>query len=275
MEEKDLDPTTNTENEALETEGNVDNISSSNEKDLTETETVQLSETVLDDDELYAKIQTEKLLRKKKIRRISTFAGLCCAFVIAICVIVLAAVPVSLKPRCMVDGFASVALYPGTTNGVAFDQDDEGYKEFMKYYDKAFSQSYISAIFSGSLLSYDIEEKLESVTNVIGSSGELITNNTYFVRLRYAQEKVFTYQNGKVYNSNFYTSKWPSNKLTFTDVYFVVSQKDGFQRTEVYIVAKYPKMEDGVAVGTQEYLITLTVKANTNIIYDAWNDLTK
>lgn len=240
------------------------------EVDLTEFEN-------LSDDELYAKIQTEKLLRKREIRRISTIAGLCFAFVLALCVIVLAVVPVSLKPRCMIGGFSSVALYPGTTNGVAFDEDDEGYKEFMKYYDKAFSQPYISAIFSGSLLSYDIEEKCENVSNVLGSSGELITNNTYFVRLRYSQERVFTYQSGRQYKSNYYTSKWPDGKLTFTDVYFVVNQKAGFQKTEVYVVAKYPQFDkDGVLMKEpKEYLITITVKANTFAIYDNWQELTK
>lgn len=230
----------------------------------------------LSEDELYAKIQTEKLLKRKQSKKMATFIGMCFAFVLAVVVIVLAAVPVSLKPKCVDSGFASVALFPGTTNGVSYTQGEEGYKEFMKFYDKSFSQSYISAIFSGSLYSYDIEEKYEDVNKVLGTSGELISNNTYYVRLRYAEEQVFTHQNGKAYVSNYSNSKWADGKLTFTDVYVVVNNTSGFQKTEVYVVVNYPDFdEDGNKVGTKKRLITITVKANTYEIYNAWSDLTK
>ena len=46
----------------------------------------------LTDDEKYAKIQTEKLLKRKKTRRIATFCGMCVALVIALVLIILAAV---------------------------------------------------------------------------------------------------------------------------------------------------------------------------------------
>lgn len=235
-----------------------------------------VNEEELSEDELYAKIQTEKLLKRKQNKKMATFVGMCFAFVLAVVVIVLAAVPVSLKPRCVDSGFASVALFPGTTNGVSYTQGEDGYKEFMKYYDKSFSQSYISAIFSGSLYSYDIEEKYEDVNKVLGTSGELISNNTYYVRLRYAEEQVFTHQNGKAYVSNYSNSKWADGKLTFTDVYVVVNNTSGFQKTEVYVVVNYPDFdENGNKVGTKERLITITVKANTYEIFNAWSDLTK
>mgnify|MGYP001075866476 FL=1 len=228
----------------------------------------------LSDDELYAKIQTQKLLKKKQNKKIATIIGMGFAFVLAVVIIILAAVPVSLKPRCMVSGFDSVALYPGNTNGVSYTYDEQGYDDFMKVYNKAFSQPYISAIFSGSLFSYSIEENGDSVSSVIGSGGSLIQNKTYFVRLRYAEEQTFTYQNGRVYKSRYSNSKWPDGKLTFTDVYFEVSQTEGVKETKVYVVAKYPKFDGNDQVGTDEYIITITVKANTHLIYDAWSDLT-
>ncbi len=236
----------------------------------------------LSDDELYAKIQTQKLLKKKQNKKIATIIGMGFAFVLAVVIIILAAVPVSLKPRCMVSGFDSVALYPGNTNGVSYTYDEQGYDDFMKVYNKAFSQPYISAIFSGSLFSYSIEETGDSVSSVIGSGGSLIQNNIYFVRLRYAEEQVFTYQNGKIYSSKFYgkdndewSGKYSGGKLYFTDVYFEVSQTDGVKETNVYVVANYPKSSNGEGQNVLEQgIIKITVKANTNLIYDAWSDLT-
>lgn len=236
----------------------------------------------LSDDELYAKIQTQKLLKKKQNKKIATIIGMGFAFVLAVVIIILAAVPVSLKPRCMVSGFDSVALYPGNTNGVSYTYDEQGYDDFMKVYNKAFSQPYISAIFSGSLFSYSIEETGDSVSSVIGSGGSLIQNNIYFVRLRYAEEQVFTYQNGKIYSSKFYgkdndewSGKYSGGKLYFTDVYFEVSQTDGVKETNVYVVANYPKSSNGEGQNVLEHgIIKITVKANTNLIFDAWSDLT-
>ena len=236
----------------------------------------------LSDDELYAKIQTQKLLKKKQNKKIATIVGMGFAFVLAVVIIILAAVPVSLKPRCMVDGFDSVTLYPGNSNGASYSEGSEGYNEFMKVYDKAFSQPYISAIFSGSLFSYNIEETLDSPSTVIGAGGSLIQNNTYYVRLRYSQEQVLTYQSGKVFESKFYggkdneywSGKYSGGKLYFNDVYFEVNNTNGIQETNVYVVAHTPKeVNANNEIVTEDYVVKITVKANTYAIYDAWDDL--
>ena len=155
----------NLEQEIVSNEGETQNSEETSVKEVIsekkEVKSKNRKETVneeeLSEDELYAKIQTEKLLKRKQNKKMATFVGMCFAFVLAVVVIVLAAVPVSLKPRCVDSGFASVALFPGTTNGVSYTQGEDGYKEFMKYYDKSFS---------GSLYSYDIEEKYEDVNKV-------------------------------------------------------------------------------------------------------------
>lgn len=302
MEEKDLEQTQNAEVEQTENteqtvvEENVEavkteDVSAQTEKTTTVEEKKQKTKKEknkkkaeedlsqyegLSDDELYAKIQTQKLLKKKKQKRVATMVGMCAAFVLALVVIILAAVPVSLKPNCMEKGFYSVALYPGTTTqGGAFDEGDEEYKKFMKAYDKAFSQPYIAAIFSGSIFSYDIEEKLDSVSSVIGAGGSLVSNNQYYVRLRYADEQKLTSRNGKVYKSRYSNSTW-DGKLTFTEVYFEVNQKAGVQETKVYVVAKgYPSSNSETSTTTKEYIVTITVKADTHAIYNVWSDLTK
>ena len=229
----------------------------------------------LSDDELYAKIQTQKLLKRKQQKRTATLIGMCFVFVLALVVIILAAVPVSLKPNCMEKGFYSVALYPGTTaSGGSFYEGEDKYKQFIKAYDKAFSQPYIAAIFSGSLFSYDIEENMATVSSVIGPGGSLVQNNQYYVRLRYVEEQKLTNRNGKLYKSRLSNSTW-DGKLTFTEVYFEVSQKAGIQETKVYVVANGYPVKNGDTTTIESRIITITVKADTHAIYNVWDDLTK
>lgn len=313
MEEKDLEQTQNTEVEQVENtekpaveettnvEANVEEVQTEKTEEVSVQEKQAKTKTVkekkqkvkkekskkkteedmsqyegLSDDELYAKIQTQKLLKRKQQKRTATLIGMCFAFVLALVVIILAAVPVSLKPNCMEKGFYSVALYPGTTaSGGAFDEGSDDYKQFIKAYDKAFSQSYIAAIFSGSLTSYEIEENLTTVSSVIGPGGSLVQNNQYYVRLRYAEEQKLTNRNGRVYKSRYSNSTW-DGKLTFTEVYFEVSQKAGIQETKVYVVAKgYPSTSSEGSTTTKDYIVTITVKADTHAIYNVWADLTK
>ncbi|MGN1201013.1 MAG: hypothetical protein ACI4R8_01960 [Candidatus Caccovivens sp.] len=231
------------------------------------------------DDDLYAKLQTEKLLKRKKQNRIATLCGMCFAFALAVVIIVLAAVPVSLKPRCAGSGFYDVTLYPGTVNpDVTYAQGDEGYDNFMKAYDNSFSQSYISAIFSGSLGSYSIVETKQNASDVVGTTGGLlVANKQYYVRLRYNEEQTLVTQNGKTYVSTSSSSAW-NGQLTFKEVYVVVNQTEGIQETKIYVVTAYPKFDDNGQITDQKgdpKVVTISVKANTYEIYKAWNDLTK
>lgn len=226
----------------------------------------------LSDDEIYTKIQTNKLLKRKKKKRIATIAAMAVSFVLAVCVIVLATVPVSLKPKCMESGYASAGLLVGKRSGKTYYEGQDGYSDFKKVYDKAFGQSYISAIFSGSLYDYKIEEKMQKADDIVGDNGTFSQNNTYYVRLNYSEEQTVTYQNGTPYKSVYRNSKY-DGKLTFTNVYFEVSSEEGFRDTKVYIVVKYPKLSDNDE--KDSYIVTITVKANTSVIYNAWDDLTK
>lgn len=312
MEEKDLEQTQNTEveqvenaekpavEEAANVEANVEEVQAEKTEEVSMQEEQAKTKAVkekkqkvkkekskkkteedmsqyegLSDDELYAKIQTQKLLKRKQQKRTATLIGMCFAFVLALVVIILAAVPVSLKPNCMEKGFYSVALYPGTTaSGGSFYEGEDKYKQFIKAYDKAFSQPYIAAIFSGSLFSYDIEENMATVSSVIGPGGSLVQNNQYYVRLRYVEEQKLTNRNGRVYKSRYSNSTW-DGKLTFTEVYFEVSQKAGIQETKVYVVANGYPVKNGDTTTIESRIITITVKADTHAIYNVWDDLTK
>lgn len=232
----------------------------------------------LSEDELYAKIQTEKLLKRKKTKKITTLVSLCVAFVLAVIVIIMAAVPVSLKPNCLKEGFSYVTMYAGSAKpDQGFGPNDEKFAKFMQKYDKAFSQTYLTALFSGSLFQYKIEENGDNLNpgQVLGSLGSLIGTDTYFVRLRYAQEKVFTMQNGKAYISNYGpTSNW-NGELTFSEAYVVVNKTAGVQDTKVYIEVKRPSSSSSAVDGEVSSLVSVTVRADTHVIYEAWQDLTE
>ena len=230
----------------------------------------------LSDDELYAKIQTDKLLKKKKNRRIATIVGMCFAFALAVVIIVLAAVPVSLKPRFIDGGFDQVKLHPGTANADAgFSVGTERYDEFMKIYNEAFSQSYISAIFNGSLFTYSVEENGEKAD---GAPTSFISNNVYYAEIIFDSPQTFTKQSGEIFHSKYENRWWRENEinLTFTKAYLEISQTAGWQNVEVYVVANYPNFDNGSLNETKPYTtqyVKVTVRANTNLIYEAWDDL--
>ncbi len=233
----------------------------------------------LSDDEKYAKIETDKMLARKKKKKIITFASLCVAFCLAVCIIVLAVVPVSLKPVCLDDNFETVQFYNGTIgvepNGT-FVKGSAKYEKFAKLYDQAFRQTYISAMLNGSLGSFDIEEKQESVESVLGSTGELVTNNSKYIHLKFGEDQVFTKQNGKAYKSTHIHRKYGKVELTFRSAYLLVQEEEGVETTEIYFVVNYPEFNDALEqTGTKQYLITVTVKADTSLIADAWAELTR
>lgn len=227
-----------------------------------------VKEEVLTDDDRYAKLQTEKLLKRKKQKQIATSICLGLAFALAVIIIVLATVPVSLKPRFLTSDFEVVRFYSSANPSRAISQGDEDYKEFMTAYNKSFNQSYINAIFNGSLMSYSLEEKKLRASDVVGTSGgELLKNNSYFLEIKYANSKPLLKQNGSKYVSLSSSSAW-NGYLEFKTAYVVVNNTDGFQKNDVYVVVKYPNIE-------YDCVVKITVKANTYEIYKLWKDFTQ
>ncbi len=252
--------------ESLDNEGKVTESKPKSKKKKAKKEKVEESYEGLSDDEIYTKLQTEKLLKRKKKKRIITSVAMGVAFALAVVIIVLATVPVSLKPNCIDDDYTTVKLYNGTSltgPRASFEADDERFEKFVEVFDDSFGQSYLTALFSGSLFAsyYEPEEKHETFQT---SANELITNNTYFVRLSYSEEKTLTYQNGKTYISPFKSGSF-DGVITFTDIYIAVNSENGFRDTKVYIPIHYPSDE-------VEYAITITIRANTYKIYEVWND---
>ena len=247
-------------------EGKVTESKPKSKKKKAKKEKVEESYEGLSDDEIYTKLQTEKLLKSKKKKRIITSVAMGIAFAIAVAIIVLATVPVSLKPRFIGDDYTTVKFYNGTSlygPEASFDVEDERFARFEKVFDDSFGQSYLTALFSGSLLasSYEPDEKHETYTTVMDY---FISNNTPYVRLSYSTPKTLTYQNGKPYISLYANANF-DGVFTFTDVYIEVNSEEGFRDTKVVVSVYYPS-------DAEEHAISITVRANTYKIYEVWNE---
>ena len=219
------------------------------------------------DDEVYAKLETEKLLRRKKKKTIVASIAMAITFAFVVTFIVLASVPVSLRPYCVNNDFAVVRFSDanGTLFGGVLSKEEESQKKnfekFVTLFDKSFEQTYISAIFSGSLGGYEINE---NYNDFVSAKSTLIAEGKKFVSLEYDAEKTLTYQNGKQY-----ISKYTSNEgaLTFKNAWIEISDKDAFADTNIYLNVTYPNGQAGK-------LIVITIKANTYKIFKEWSALT-
>ena len=115
-------------------------------------------EKPLSDDELYTKIQTEKLLKSQKAKKISMISILSVVFALAVVIICLASIPLNLKPDFMnLDYVAEVYIdgepYSGTLSS---DVNTEEYNTLRELVDDVFNQTYFSGLFNGSLIGYNI-----------------------------------------------------------------------------------------------------------------------
>ncbi|MBE7076240.1 MAG: hypothetical protein E7375_04190 [Clostridiales bacterium] len=231
----------------------------------------------LSDDELYAKIQTEKLVRKKKKRKIATAVAMCVSLVFIVALIIMAAVPVSLQPNCIGGDYYTATIIPGTTQNrtATFVKGQEGYDKFDELLNNSFSQSFLSALFGGNMFDYDVEES-STTKSVSAIQNELISNQTYFVKLHFNEDQLLTQQNGKAYVSNYRAPNstiWDGS-LHFSDAFVVVNKTEGYQDTKIYLaVNDFPTISNGEVTGHKDVMVTITVRANTYEIYDAWNDL--
>lgn len=226
------------------------------------------------EDELYAKIQTEKLLKRKKQKKIGVLIGAGFAFALVLCVIILGTVPVSLMPRCVKDDYYNATLVTegSTARSHAIEKDSDGFEEFSNLLSDSFKQTYLSSIFSGSLNYYDIDETNDSANDL---RNKLLSDGTYYVHLQYANDMTLTLQNGKKYHS-VYT---PSNKnlwngeLTFKDVYVVVNKDGGVKETKVYLETSRPTISGNEVTGSKKVITAITVKADTSKIFEQWDKL--
>ena len=146
-------------------------------------------EEVKNNDELYAKIETEKLIKEKKKKNIFTIVFLAVVFVLAVVIICLASIPLNLKPSFLKDenNISSVEIRVNETSTSIFNDDTREFNEFNKVLNDAFGQTYFSALFNGSLGSVKIVEGDENGDYLEATDFESDLNS--YVKFNLVEEK--------------------------------------------------------------------------------------
>ncbi len=222
-----------------------------------------MEEVKQSNDELYSKIETEKLLKEKKRKNALIITFLSIVFAITVVIICLASIPLNLKPSFLrnTSNINSVSVkVNGSYTGISStnEDDSEAFSEFLSVLNDAFGQTYFSALFNGSLSNVDIIENKESHTNDFLSD----TDHVYFT---FKEEQNILDGNGNVYTSVKTLNAVP---FTFDEAYLVLSEESGVQTASFYVVVRYLDSEGHVLNDyAGEYVIEIQTKADTSKIF--------
>lgn len=197
----------------------------------------------------------EVALRKKKTNRIVAFSLLGLVLVIVVLIIVGACVPVNLKPY-LIGSPDRVTIYNQTSTYGEFDADQQKYSQFMEEFDDVFETSFLVAMFSGRLGDYQITGQAE---NTLLSSVISNLQSGYYVEFKYDLPQTLTYNDGSAYNDIYNNNR----TLSFTSLYFAISQTDELVNLEIYVGVKYSDDENA-----STYAVKITQKANTYSLYE-------
>lgn len=228
------------------------------------------NEEVKVDDELYAKIETEKLIKEKKKKNALIITFLSIVFAITVVIICLASIPLNLKPSFLrnTSNIRSVSItVNGSYTGISSsnEEDSQAFTEFTNVLNDAFGQTYFSALFNGSLSSIDIVENKESFSNFESDRD----NASGYVRFRFKTGQNILDGSGNIYQS---TRNLNAVPFTFDEAYLILSEENGIQTASFYVVVKYLG-EDGKELSNfeGEYVIEIPVKADTSKIFDHYD----
>lgn len=219
-------------------------------------------------DELYTKIETEKLMKEKKKKNAFIIAFLSVVFALTVVIICLASIPLNMKPSFLKSTFNANVTVNGTSTGemtpIVDGESNADYNEFMNILNDAFSQTYFSALFNGSLSSANPIESKEKFTNFENDLGE-----KSYVYFAFAEKQNIKDKNGKIYSS---TKNLNAVPFTFDEAYLVLSEEEGIREASFYVVVRYLD-EDGKELKNFEgqYVIEIPVKADTSKIFDHYN----
>lgn len=205
--------------------------------------------------------------KKKKKKNIIIFSVISAVLlVLSALIISFSAIKVDLKPKSLGDATWVELKVDGVTR--RYDQLDSEYEEFYNNYNKAFSTSYLTALFTGSTSGYEIEEITSNFystfSNGIGSgmSSDLTSRvGSNYIHLYFNDSQTLKTSSGKDYYSTRNTSEY---LLTYYDVYIPVSSSNKLSDVTFYF---------GTYGYSQNPRITkLTVKGNTSHIYEFAQD---
>lgn len=202
----------------------------------------------------------EMAIRKKKKNRIIALSVIGVALVLAILIIVGACVPMNLKPA-VVGKPDRVVIYDKSNAYGEFSSDQGLYSDFMEKFDNIYQASYLVSLFSGRLGDYRISGQSENLT--LSSVKSNVLEKGYYVEFKYSQPQTLKYADGSEYRNIFAQNE----KLTFTSIYFALSEKNELENLDMYVAVKYSAAENATT-----YVVKVTQKANTNPIYSSIED---
>ena len=192
-------------------------------------EKVQTNENV--DDVLQS--VSDKIIAKRKLKRtIISSVLLSVVVVLASIVLAMAGIKVDMQPS-FIGKADAYSVYISGANKQYFDTDSKSYDKFHEQLDQACELSYLSALFSGKLGGYTIEEtKVQFYADearTTPSSALKTELGSNYVRFIYNDEQIVTNKDG----SQYYSTQYKANTyaLKFKDCYMQLNSDESGQLT--------------------------------------------
>ncbi len=231
-----------------------------------EEKTEEKPEETLSDDELYAKIETEKMLKAKAKRKWITASLMGVVLVLAVVFICLSVIPTNLIPKFLLqnDYVAYVHISNSSTpksGMLSKTSNTTEYNKLKELLNDAFTQSTIAAMFNGGLGNYEFDETANN--DSVLTRDAFLTKYTSFVRFVFDDDSkiILTNKNGTPYKS----TRSSRASFEFSEAFLILSDDETNQTADFFVVV------DAQNSDTQ-YVIEFTGVGETAGIYDYFAD---
>lgn len=232
-------------------------------------------EKVVTDDELYAKIETEKMLKSKRNKNIIMITSLALVLAVVIVVICLATIRVNLKPNFLngTNYIAKVWIDGQEETGEMSNTGlTEKFNEFNNLLNDAMSQTYFAGLFNGSMFNYSITE---NKNNTLNNFKEKVLKDASYVTFDFTESQTLLNHDGSVYSSRLNST---ITSFKFDYVYMILNEEEGVQNIDFYVETTYSRIDgDGeevdVGLGGADgwYVIKITTQGDTSTLFDHYN----
>ena len=232
-------------------------------------------EKVVTDDELYAKIETEKMLKSKRNKNIIMITSLALVLAVVVVVICLATIRVNLKPNFLSDTNYLATVYidgEPETGEMSNSSSSDNFNEFNNLLNESMSQTYFAGLFNGSMFNYSITENRNNTFSNFDS--ETLENASYVI-LEFTEPQTLLNHNGSVYSSRLNST---ITSFKFNYVYMILNEEEGVQNIDFYVVTRYIRtnndgVEEDIGLGgvTGDYVIRITTQGDTSALFDRYD----
>lgn len=232
-------------------------------------------EKVVTDDELYAKIETEKMLKSKRNKNIIMITSLALVLAVVVVVICLATIRVNLKPNFLngTNYIAKVWIDGQEETGEMSNTSlTEKFNEFNNLLNDAMSQTYFAGLFNGSMFNYSITE---NKNNTLNNFKEKVLKDASYVTFDFTESQTLLNHDGSVYSSRLNST---ITSFKFDYVYMILNEEEGVQNIDFYVETTYSRIDgDGeevdVGLGGVDgwYVIKITTQGDTSALFDHYN----